>query len=140
MLLEKMTSRGDGTRFGDLSKLTNSPPQNIEWENIARVSRTTAAVARVFNISIAEIMALTRRRANVAFARQNAMYLCHVAFGMSFADIGRHFGRDRTTVSHACRLIEDARDLDSLDVMLDRLEFSLKAELDIADIFRRPTH
>ncbi|MBV1934064.1 MAG: hypothetical protein KUG59_05210 [Parvibaculaceae bacterium] len=112
----------------------------MEWENIARVSRTTEAVARVFDIAMSEIMALTRRRANVAFARQNAMYLCHVAFGMSFADIGRHFGRDRTTVSHACRLIEDARDLASLDVMLDRLEFSLKAELDIVDIFRRPTH
>lgn len=140
MLLEKMTSRSDGNRFGYRSKSTNSTFRNIEWENIARVSRTTEAVARVFNISMSEIMALTRRRANVAFARQNAMYLCHVAFGMSFADIGRYFGRDRTTVSHACRLIEDARDLASLDVMLDRLEFSLKAELDIADIFRRPTH
>jgi len=140
MLLEKSTSRVDGERFGHLSKVTKSLPQNMEWENIARVSRTTEAVARVFDIAMSEIMALTRRRANVAFARQNAMYLCHVAFGMSFADIGRHFGRDRTTVSHACRLIEDARDLASLDVMLDRLEFSLKAELDIVDIFRRPTH
>ncbi|MBV1885588.1 MAG: chromosomal replication initiator DnaA [Parvibaculaceae bacterium] len=140
MLLEKMTIRDDGERFGHLSKVTTSPPKNIDWENIARVSRTAEAIARVFDISIAELMALTRRRANVAFARQNAMYLCHVAFGMSFADIGRHFGRDRTTVSHACRLIEDARDLDSLDVMLDRLEFSLKAELEIGDIFRRPTH
>lgn len=140
MLLEKLTSRVDGKRFGHLSKVTNALPQNREWENIARVSRTTEAVARVFDISMSEIMALTRRRANVAFARQNAMYLCHVAFGMSFADIGRYFGRDRTTVSHACRLIEDARDLASLDVMLDRLEFSLKAELDIVDIFRRPTH
>ena len=140
MLLEKSTSRVNGERFGHLSKVTNSPLQNMEWENIARVSRTAEAVARVFDIAMSEIMALTRRRANVAFARQNAMYLCHVAFGMSFADIGRHFGRDRTTVSHACRLIEDARDLASLDVMLDRLEFSLKAELDIVDIFRRPTH
>lgn len=140
MLLEKLTSQVDGKRFGHLSKATNSLLQNMEWENIARVSRTTEAVARVFDITMSEIMALTRRRANVAFARQNAMYLCHVAFGMSFADIGRHFGRDRTTVSHACRLIEDARDLASLDVMLDRLEFSLKAELDIVDIFRRPTH
>lgn len=140
MLLEKMTIRGDQNPLGHLSKLPSSRPRNMEWENIARVSRTTEAVARVFDISISEIMALTRRRANVAFARQNAMYLCHVAFGMSFADIGRYFGRDRTTVSHACRLIEDARDLASLDVMLDRLEFSLKAELDVADICRRPTH
>ncbi|GGA76181.1 hypothetical protein GCM10011385_32740 [Nitratireductor aestuarii] len=30
--------------------------------------------------------------------------------GLSMAEVGRGFGRDRTTVMHACHLIEDMRD------------------------------
>jgi hypothetical protein len=57
-----------------------------------------------------------------AFARQIAMYLAHVGFGLSMAEVGRAFGRDRTTVVHACHLIEDRRDDVSFDQMLDHLE------------------
>ena len=57
-----------------------------------------------------------------AFARQIAMYLAHVGFGLSMAEIGRAFGRDRTTVVHACHLIEDRRDDIRFDLMLDHLE------------------
>jgi hypothetical protein len=57
-----------------------------------------------------------------AFARQIAMYLAHVGFGLSMAEIGRAFGRDRTTVVHACHLIEDRRDEVRFDHLLDHLE------------------
>jgi hypothetical protein len=57
-----------------------------------------------------------------AFARQIAMYLAHVGFGLSMAEVGRAFGRDRTTVVHACHLIEDRRDDVRFDQMLDHLE------------------
>jgi hypothetical protein len=57
-----------------------------------------------------------------AFARQIAMYLAHVVFGLSMAEIGRAFGRDRTTVVHACHLIEDRRDEMRFDQLLDHLE------------------
>jgi hypothetical protein len=57
-----------------------------------------------------------------AFARQIAMYLAHVGFGLSMAEIGRAFGRDRTTVLHACHLIEDRRDEVRFDQQLDHLE------------------
>ena len=57
-----------------------------------------------------------------AFARQIAMYLAHVGFGLSMAEIGRVFGRDRTTVVHACHLIEDRRDEVRFDQLLDHLE------------------
>ena len=50
------------------------------------------------------------------------MYLAHVGFALSFEGIGRVFGRDRTTVSHACRVIEDCRDDLSLDCRLSALE------------------
>ena len=57
-----------------------------------------------------------------AFARQSAMYLAHVSFGLSFSEIGRAFGRDRTTAAHACRLIEDRRDDPAVDAVLGQLE------------------
>lgn len=57
-----------------------------------------------------------------AFARQTAMYLAHVGFGLSMAEIGKAFGRDRTTVVHACHLIEDRRDEACFDELLDHLE------------------
>ena len=57
-----------------------------------------------------------------AFARQIAMYLAHVGFGLSMAEIGRAFGRGRTTVLHACHVIEDRRDDVRFDQLLDHLE------------------
>lgn len=57
-----------------------------------------------------------------AFARQIAMYLAHVGFGISMADVGKIFGRDRTTVVHACHVIEDRRDEARFDDLLDHLE------------------
>ncbi|HUE46445.1 MAG TPA: helix-turn-helix domain-containing protein [Aestuariivirgaceae bacterium] len=57
-----------------------------------------------------------------AFGRQIAMYLAHVVFGLSMAEVGRAFERDRTTVVHACHLIEDRRDEMRFDQLLDHLE------------------
>jgi chromosomal replication initiation ATPase DnaA len=50
------------------------------------------------------------------------MYLTHVGFGLPMAEIGKAFGRDRTTVVHACHLVEDRRDEARFDVLLDYLE------------------
>lgn len=63
-----------------------------------------------------------RRPRAVAFARQVAMYLAHVGFGVSMAAVGKAFGRDRTTVIHACHVIEDRRDDRDFDAFLDHLE------------------
>lgn len=56
-----------------------------------------------------------------------AMYLAHVAFGLSFTRVGICFGRDRTTVRHACALIEDRRDDPGYDLALSALEAGLLA-------------
>jgi chromosomal replication initiation ATPase DnaA len=68
------------------------------------------SISTVFRISPYEMRAGQRRRENVAFARQVAMYLAHVVGGLSLTDVGRLFQRDRTTVAHACALVEDLRD------------------------------
>ena len=61
------------------------------------------------------------------YARQIAMYLAHVGFGIPMAAIGKSFGRDRTTVVHACHLIEDRRDEARFDDLLDHLEQAARA-------------
>jgi chromosomal replication initiation ATPase DnaA len=85
-----------------------------------------AAVAAAFIIPIGELGATKRRSATTAFARQNAMYLAHVALGLNYTDVGRAFGRDRTTAAHACRVVEDRRTDPGFDARLALLEHLLR--------------
>jgi len=80
------------------------------------------ATAAAFAVPVGELHATTRRSSYVAFARQSAMYLSHVAFEVNLSEVGRAFGRDRTTAAHACRLIEDRRDDPAVDAVLASLE------------------
>lgn len=80
------------------------------------------AVAMVYRLDRRLLTQPNRGRSNIAFARQVAMYLAHVAFGHTLTTVGRAFGRDRTTVAHACRLVEDARDDAAVDRTLELLE------------------
>jgi hypothetical protein len=88
---------------------------------------TALAAAAAFAVPVAELVAASRRAPDIAFARQSAMYLAHVAFGLSYAEVGCAFGRDRTTAAHACRLIEERRDDPAVDAVLGRLESACAA-------------
>jgi chromosomal replication initiation ATPase DnaA len=50
------------------------------------------------------------------------MYLAHVVFGLTLTEVGRAFGRDRTTAAYACELIETLRDDPEFDALLDALD------------------
>jgi len=80
------------------------------------------APAATFAVPVGELIAATRRSYTVAFARQSAMYLAHVTFGLTYSEVGRAFRRDRTTAAHACRLIEERRDDPAIDAVLGSLE------------------
>lgn len=69
-----------------------------------------------------------RSRKN-AFPRQVAMYLLHIAGGLSLTHIGHLYGRDRRTVAHACAAIEDRRDEPTLDRVISILERAVLAAL-----------
>jgi chromosomal replication initiation ATPase DnaA len=84
-----------------------------------------AAVAASLAIPQSEIIA-SRGTQRVARARQIAIYLAHVGFGLNYTHLGEAFGRDRTTIRHACFRIEDARDDFSLDRALSILEGALR--------------
>lgn len=85
-------------------------------------TRLFQAVENGFGIRGDELRAATRGRHDVAVARQTGMYLARVALGMTLANAGLLFGRDRTTASHACRVIEDRRDDPSFDALLQKME------------------
>jgi len=84
-----------------------------------------SVVSTALGIGPAEIRAEQRGRAAAAFARQTAMYLAHVHFGLTLSQVGRNFGRDRTTVAHACARIEDCRDDPKVESVLACLEAAL---------------
>jgi chromosomal replication initiator protein len=70
--------------------------------------RIQETVARQFKVTVAELTG-PRRPANLAWARQVAMYLCRETNGIPYQSIGRAFGdRDHATVMHACRKVQEA--------------------------------
>jgi chromosomal replication initiation ATPase DnaA len=100
-----------------LSRRRAAPPAAARL--CADVVRTVAAD---FGLPPQDLLAARRGSSQIAFARQVAMYLAHVGCALSFETVGRAFGRDRTTVAHACRVVEDGRDDAGLDRRLARLE------------------
>ena len=78
--------------------------------------------AALFNVSSKEIRKPGRSSLGVSRVRQVAMYVAHVVLRLSMNDIGRAFGRDRTTVLYACHLVEDLRDDTDFDRIITMTE------------------
>ncbi|MEO1066043.1 MAG: helix-turn-helix domain-containing protein [Pseudomonadota bacterium] len=103
-----------------------------ERETRAACNFIKSSAALVFDVSLKDINAKTRQQAHIAFARQVAMYVAHVRFGLKFHDVAKAFGRDRTTVGYACRLVEDRRDNPSVDFLVDCMERGADEWLELA--------
>lgn len=93
----------------------------------ASARASEAAVARAFAVPVQRLRAASRGTADIALARQVAIYLVRVGSEYRFADVGRAFGRDRTTAAHACWVVEDRRDDGEFDRVLTALEGGLAA-------------
>ena len=104
-----------------------APPRHDDRTAQAPRDAIEQAVVQVFGVAHDDLRRITRGRAKVALARQVAMYLAHVVCGLTLTDTGRLFGRDRTTVAHACGVIEDRRDDPLFDRALDLLEWVVPA-------------
>ncbi|MDN2583613.1 helix-turn-helix domain-containing protein [Aquibium sp. ELW1220] len=74
--------------------------------------------AALFNVSGRELRQAGRTSTSVSRVRQIAMYVSHVVMGLSMSEVGRGFARERTTVLHACHLIEDMRDDADFDAIV----------------------
>lgn len=105
------------------------PPPRDPWfcDTPGRGIALEQAVAHVFGVPSEDILNTTRGKASSARARQVIMYLHHVAFGLTLTEVGSRYNRDRTTVAHACGLVEDQRDDPAFDRALDLLELVARA-------------
>ena len=72
------------------------------------------------------------RRRTSCHVRQISMYVYHVVLQISLTDIGYAFRRDRTTVSHACHVVEDRRDDPAFD------DFIASVERVVTSVFGAP--
>ena len=108
------------------------PPVVLDATTIAQLGDFLGGiVADAFDVAADELRAPSRGPAQVALARQCAMYLGRVLFSLNYSEVGQAFRRDRTTAAHACRVIESHRDDPAFDAMLRALE-TLCAGLDAA--------
>ncbi|MBI1339268.1 chromosomal replication initiator DnaA [bacterium] len=105
----------------------NKWPGRRAAEDGARAGLAVSLVAYATAERPADLVGPTRGRSSAAFARQIAMYLSHVSFGMSLARVASAFARDRSTVAHACQIVEDRRDDPTFDAWLETLEDAARA-------------
>lgn len=113
---------------------TASPAQSQQQSQSQAADRTALADRRIVCMVVRQLTAellgvvgdrqevrRARRRAS-CHVRQIAMYVCHVALSMSYGEIAEAFGLDRTTVSHACHVVEDRRDDAAFDTFVSTVE------------------
>ena len=90
-----------------LKDLLASQNKQVSVENIQKT------VADYYRIRVVDLLSKKRTRA-IARPRQIAMYLARELTQLSLPEIGVAFGdRDHTTVLHACKTIENLRNIDS---------------------------
>jgi chromosomal replication initiation ATPase DnaA len=90
--------------------------------------RVVELVARACGIPV-ELVLNRARAADVARARQLAVYLIHVMLQRPFKDTAQLVGRDRTTVAYACARIEDEREDPAFDAEVSRLEAMIEEQM-----------
>ncbi|MEM6414986.1 MAG: helix-turn-helix domain-containing protein [Pseudomonadota bacterium] len=92
----------------------------------ARVTMAALNVmAEAFNNSLGRLTMSSRQKANVAFARQIAMYLSHIVGQLSMREVSIEFEREPSTVVYACQAIEELRDKPIFERQMQFLEEAL---------------
>ena len=78
------------------------------YERLVTIDNIKRVVASYFKIRVSDLNSVRRTR-SVARPRQIAMALCKELTQHSLPEIGSAFGKDHTTVMHACRKVRDLR-------------------------------
>jgi len=104
----------------DPAALQSLPPLSLgaSWPSRSAGAVPLKPVCRSIRQMVGELVLLfgdrflerRDRRRLACHVRQISMYVCHVALRIPQNDIGEAFGRDRSTVRHACHVVEDRRD------------------------------
>ena len=91
-------------------------------------------VAEMVVLNGERVLARRDRRRPACHVRQIAMYVCHVALRIPLSDIGDAFGRDRSTVGHACHVVEDRRDDPAFDDFVSAIERIVTAAFGLSEV------
>ena len=92
----------------------------------SRAQLASGVVAYALGFDLTDMLGQARGRRHHCLGRQLSMYLTYTAFEMSLSRCAYAFGRDRSTVAHACHTVEARRDDAAFDNWVDGLESSLK--------------
>ena len=126
--VEAWFGRGRTSGWENWRGVEPSPQGRPTASEAARLRRIIeGAIGDIFGVPQADLSKPSRGKAPVALARQVAMYVAHVACGLSLTQVGQIFARDRTTVAHACAVIEDKRDDPVFDHALELMEWIVPA-------------
>jgi chromosomal replication initiation ATPase DnaA len=92
-----------------------------------RAGLAQAIAAQIYAVTAAEMGGPTRGRPRAARARQIAIHLARSVFDLSQLQLAAAFGRDRSTICHACNLIARLREEnDEFDSTLRWMESHLR--------------
>ena len=106
----------------NLGRVEGVADRSRERQNIALCDALIDLLVTVFGVSGAELRSPLRCRREVARVRQIGMYVAHTAFGLAMREVAAGFARDRTTIMHACHLVEDMRDDTDFDAIVSTFE------------------
>lgn len=103
---------------------SNNERQQYAW-NLCGALLSLLSV--FFQVSLKELRSAERGNNHVARIRQFGMYIAHTMFGLSMSEVANAFGRERTTVKHACHLIEDMRENEKFDRNVSDFEYLVRS-------------
>jgi chromosomal replication initiation ATPase DnaA len=92
-----------------------------------RAFLAAALVGFALGLKTQKILARERGAPVYARARHIAIYVAYSALGMSLSRVAVAFGRDRSTVAHACRLVEDYREDPDFDTWVEQFAVGLRS-------------
>ncbi len=109
---------------GDPVREPSRRPQAIDGEAaaIAACDGVIDLLASVFSVCGRQLRAPNRSATDIARIRQIGMYVAHVTLGVKMADVAAGFARNKSTVVHACHLIEDMREDADFDRIIAKVE------------------
>ena len=105
---------------GIVLKLNPHPQTHESWlsdtieplgEKTITLSEICRVISKYFGIAVRDLKGRSRQR-GIVLPRQVLMYLGHQLYGHSVQKIGKFLGRDHSTVSHGCQMIEKKLDED----------------------------
>lgn len=108
-----------------LSKPKLSTAERRAWA-LGLGSALFVLLSDFFQVSLEELRSAQRGSSHVARIRQFGMYIAHTMFGLSMSEVAYAFSRERTTVKHACHLMEDMRENAQFDRSVSSFEYLIR--------------